>query len=79
MISIRLNQELEKQLKEVAKFEGMSVSDYVRNLIIEKLEDYYDYKIAEEVSDKIKDKKEKLYSHEEVFSKWVTSFFTLVK
>lgn len=69
MISIRLSQDLEAQLKEVAKFEGQSVSDFVRNIITEKLEDYYDYKIAEEVSNNIKSKKEKLYSHDEVFGK----------
>ena len=32
MISIRLNENVENQLKEVAEFEGVSVSDYVRNL-----------------------------------------------
>ena len=48
MISIRLNENVENQLKEVAEFEGVSVSDYVRNLINEKLEDMYDLKIAEE-------------------------------
>lgn len=69
MISIRISQDLEAQLKEVAKFEGQSVSDFVRNIIAEKLEDYYDYKIAEEVSNNIKSKKEKLYSHDEVFGK----------
>ena len=39
MISIRLNENVENQLKEVAEFEGVSISDYVRNLINEKLED----------------------------------------
>lgn len=69
MISIRLTQELEKQLKEVAKFEGLSVSDYVRSIIVEKLEDYFDYKTAIEISEKVKNNKEKLYTHDEVFGK----------
>ena len=37
MLSIRLNPQAEKELKEIAKFEGVSVSDYVRKIINEKL------------------------------------------
>ena len=67
MISIRLNKNVENQLKEVAEFEGVSVSDYVRNLINEKLEDMYDLKIAEEAhKDYVKSGK-KTYSFDEVF------------
>ena len=67
MISIRLNETVENQLKEVAEFEGVSVSDYVRNLINEKLEDMYDLKIAEEAhKDYVKSGK-KTYSFDEVF------------
>ena len=67
MISIRLNENVEKQLKEVAEFEGVSVSDYVRNLINEKLEDMYYLKIAEEAhKDYVKSGK-KTYSFDEVF------------
>lgn len=46
MISIRLNETAEKELKEIAKFEGLSVSEYVRTIINEKLEDLYDLKIG---------------------------------
>ena len=35
MLSIRLNPQAEKELKEIAKFEGVSVSDYVRKIINE--------------------------------------------
>ena len=67
MISIRLNEKVESQLKEVAEFEGVSISDYVRNLINEKLEDMYDLKIAEEAhKDYVKSGK-KTYSFDEVF------------
>ena len=67
MISIRLNENVENQLKEVAEFEGVSVSDYVRNLINEKLEDMYDLKVAEEAhKDYVKSGK-KTYSFDEVF------------
>ena len=67
MISIRLSEKVENQLKEVAEFEGVSISDYVRNLINEKLEDMYDLKIAEEAhKDYVKSGK-KTYSFDEVF------------
>ena len=46
MISIRLNESSENELKAIAKFEGLSVSEYVRNIINEKLEDLYDLQIG---------------------------------
>ena len=46
MISIRLNDASENELKAIAKFEGVSVSEYVRNIINEKLEDLYDLQIG---------------------------------
>ena len=67
MISIRLNKNVENQLKEVAEFEGVSVSDYVRNLINEKLEDMYDLKIAEEAHKEYVKSGKKTYSFDEVF------------
>ena len=67
MISIRLNEKLENQLKEVAEFEGVSVSDYVRNLINEKLEDMYDLKVAEEAHKEYVKSGKKTYSFDEVF------------
>ena len=67
MISIRLNENVENQLKEVAEFEGVSISDYVRNLINEKLEDMYDLKIAEEAHKEYVKSGKKTYSFDEVF------------
>ena len=67
MISIRLNENVENQLKEVAEFEGVSISDYVRNLINEKLEDMYDLKIAEKAHEEYVKSGKKVYSFDEVF------------
>ena len=53
MLSIRLNPEIEKQLKLVAKLEGVTVSEYVRRLIVEKMEDMYDLKNAEEAYEEL--------------------------
>ena len=65
MLSIRLNPEIEKQLKLVAKLEGVTVSEYVRRLIVEKMEDMYDLKIAEEAYEEY-EKDPVTYSLEEV-------------
>ena len=67
MISIRLNEKLEKELKDAAKFEGLSVSDYVRNIIVEKLEDLYDYKIAEKAHNEFINDNKKTYTFDETF------------
>lgn len=65
MLSIRLNAQAEKELKKIADFEGVSVSEYVRNIINEKLEDMYDIKLAEEAyAEHMKDPV--TYSHDEV-------------
>ena len=65
MLSIRLNPQAEKELKEIAKFEGVSVSDYVRKIINEKLEDMYDMKLAEEAHMEYINDPE-TFSHDEV-------------
>lgn len=75
MLSIRLNKQLEKDLKEVADFEGTSVSDYVRNIIIEKLEDIYDYNSAAAALKSFNKSKKKTYSFDEVFDKWLINSF----
>ena len=67
MLSIRLNEDTEKNLKKIAKFEGLSISDYVRKIIEEKLEDAYDIKIAELALEEYEKSGKKSHSFEEVF------------
>ena len=67
MISIRLSEKMEKELKKVAEFEGISVSDYVRNLIVEELENTYDLDVAEKAHKEYIKSGKKTYSFEEVF------------
>lgn len=68
MISTRLSEAIENELKQVAKFEGVSVSDYVRNLIIMDLEDKYDSKVAKEAHEEYIKSGKKTYSFDEVFN-----------
>lgn len=66
MISIRMNETAEKELKEIAKFEGLSVSEYVRKIINEKLEDIYDFQIGTKALEEF-EKNPVTYTFEEVF------------
>lgn len=52
VISLRLNENEEKLLREVAEFEGMGLSSYLKKIIFERLEDEYDLKIANEAYEK---------------------------
>lgn len=47
VISLRLNENEEKLLKEVSEFEGLGLSSYIKKIIFEKLEDEYDIKLAD--------------------------------
>ena len=66
MISIRMNEAAENELKEIATFEGVSVSEYVRKIINEKLEDLYDLKIGTQALEEYK-RNPKSYSMDEAF------------
>jgi len=48
MLAIRLPEEIEKRLEELAKKTGRTKSYYVRQAIFEYLEDMEDYYLAEE-------------------------------
>lgn len=64
-ISIRLNEEDAKLIKSYAELNKTTISEFVRNAIMEKIEDEYDlecyYKAMEEF-----EKNPKTYTHEEV-------------
>ncbi|MFR3817581.1 MAG: type II toxin-antitoxin system RelB family antitoxin [Fusobacterium varium] len=47
VISLRLNENEEKILKEVSEFEGLGISSYIKKIIFENLEDEYDIKLAD--------------------------------
>lgn len=68
VISLRLNENEEKILKEVSEFEGMGISSYIKKIIFERLEDEYDIKLAD-----------RAYKNYLATDKKVTSFDDLVK
>lgn len=68
IISLRLNENEEKILKEVSEFEGLGLSSYIKKIIFEKLEDEYDIKLAD-----------KAYKNYLATGKKTTSFDDVVK
>lgn len=68
IISLRLNENEEKILKEISEFEGLGLSSYIKKIIFEKLEDEYDIKLAD-----------KAYKNYLATGKKTTSFDDVVK
>ncbi len=64
-ISIRLNEEDAKLIKSYAELNKTTISEFVRNAIMEKIEDEYDLKCYEKAMKEYK-KNPVTYTHEEV-------------
>jgi RHH-type rel operon transcriptional repressor/antitoxin RelB len=66
MISIRLPKAIEKRLEKLARRTGRTKSFYVRQAILQNLDDYEDVYLAERVLERIRSGKEKTIPFEEV-------------
>lgn len=64
-ISVRLNDKDTKLIKAYADMNNISISDLIRNAVIEKIEDEYDLKCYYKAMEEYK-KNPKTYTHEEV-------------
>lgn len=64
-ISVRLNEEDTELIKAYAKINHVSLSDLIRNAVLEKIENEHDLKAYYEAIDEYK-KNPKTYTHEEV-------------
>ena len=63
ILTLRISEREKELIEKYAKFEGKSISEYIRNLFYEKLEDIEDQKFIEEYE---KNKgNEEFISHEE--------------
>ena len=65
MLSVRLPEDIEKRLEALAKATGRSKTYYVREALIQKLEDMEDIYMAEAVLERIRSGEEKVISAEE--------------
>lgn len=63
-VSVRLSEEDEKLIKSYAEMNNISISDLIRNAILEKIEDEYDLKCYKKAIEEYK-KNPKTYTLEE--------------
>ncbi len=64
--SIRLPKEIEKRLDELARKTGRSKAFYLREMILEKIDEVEDYYLAARVADRVNKGKEAVFSEESV-------------
>lgn len=64
-ISVRLSKEDTELIKKYAEINNISLSDLIRNAVIEKIEDEYDLKCYYDAMEEYKENP-KTYTHEEV-------------
>lgn len=67
MLSIELPEEIEARLERLAERTGRSKSFYVREAILEKIEDMEDVYLAEEVLERVRKGDEKTISAEDMW------------
>ena len=67
MLSIELPEEIEARLERLAERTGRSKSFYVREAILEKIEEMEDVYLAEEVLERIRKGDEKILSAEDMW------------
>lgn len=69
MLSLRLEKEDERLIREYARFCGLTVSEFLRKAAIERIEDEYDLNALKEYEKKMSNGELELYSHDEVWDK----------
>lgn len=65
VISIRFNDDEERIVKKFVESKGFTVSQYIKNLIIEKIEDEYDLEICKNYLKEKEEGRLKLVSYED--------------
>ena len=69
MLSLRLEKEDERLIREYARFYGMTVSEFLRKAAIERIEDEYDLDALKDYERRKNNGELELYDHDEVWSK----------
>ncbi len=69
MLSLRLEKEDERLIREYARFYGMTVSEFLRKAAIERIEDEYDLNALKDYERRKNNGELELYDHDEVWSK----------
>ena len=67
MLSIRLPEEIDVRLERLAEEAGQTKNDYVREAILEKIEQMEDLHLAEQVLERLRNGEERVVSSEEMW------------
>ena len=67
MLSIRLPAEIDARLERFAEEAGQTKSDYVREAIVEKVEEMEDLQVAEQVLERVREGKDSVLSSEQIW------------
>ena len=70
VISIRFNEEEEEILKNYVKSKGTNLSQYIKNIIFEKIEEEYDLKLVQEYLKAKSEETLNLIPFEEAVKEW---------
>lgn len=66
LISVRLSQELNSLLNTIVEESNITKTDFIRQAIVEKIEDMYDSKLADEAYKKWVEGGKKTFTHKEM-------------
>ncbi len=69
-ITFRISNEEKEMIKELAKHHGMTMSDFIKETMMRKIEDELDYKIADERFSEFKTAGEKAIPFSDVLKKF---------
>ena len=70
LISLRLSQELNSLLNAIVEENNITKNDFIRQAVVEKIEDIYDSKLADEAYKKWVEGGKKTFSHEEMMKRY---------
>ena len=68
MVSLRLSEEDERLIKNYARYNQLTVSEFLRMAALERIENEYDLQALKEYEERKAAGEVKLYSHDEVWS-----------
>ncbi|MGF6906217.1 type II toxin-antitoxin system RelB family antitoxin [Fusobacterium sp. PH5-44] len=70
VISIRFNEEEEEIIRKYIESKGTNISQYVKELIFNSIEDEYDLKVLKDYEKRISENKVKLIPYEDAIKEW---------
>ncbi|MDG4478178.1 type II toxin-antitoxin system RelB family antitoxin [Streptococcus parasuis] len=69
-IAVRFNEDLVQLIEEVSSGQHMTKTDFIREAVLEKLEDMYDLAKAEQTYQEWSESGKKIFSHEEMMKRY---------